>query len=149
MFAATLILFGVGGRNASGEETRVTEPEKAARAAAAKYEKRKGFRLRQDFWSGVLSGVKGKAIRLQFFKGNKYRLFLAAAEAEKKAKTKLHVMVIDRAGNVIAESRGGDNVATVEVKPPKTGAYMILMRAELPDKSSNRNIPTVLFYGYE
>ena len=60
-----------------GDEPPPGSPEAIAREAAAKYEKSQKLRIRQDFWSGELTGAKGKAIRLQFFKGHRYRVFLA------------------------------------------------------------------------
>lgn len=123
--------------------------EQVARKAAAPFEKEKGFRLRQDFWNGSLSGSKGKAIRLQLFKGNTYRLILAAGAKEGAAGTRLHVMVIDRKGTVIGESKVTGPTTTVEVTPRKTGAYMVLMRAEVSGGDKDRGIPAVLFYGYK
>ena len=46
-----------------------------------------------------------------------------------------HVMVIDRNGNVLGESELSSRVATVEVTPRKTGAYMVLMRADVRRRS--------------
>jgi hypothetical protein len=123
-------------------------PEKEARTAAAEYEKSQGLRLRQDFWDGSLSGTKGKAIRLQFFKGHTYRLFLATTALENTKGTRLHLMVVDKNGNVLGESKISGPVTTIEVKPRKTGAYMVLMRAELAKGSKERAIPAVMFYGY-
>jgi hypothetical protein len=128
-------------------EAKPGSAEAEARKAASSYEK-KGMRLRQDGWRGVLSGDKGKAIRLQFFKGHEYRLFLATGAKEKKAGTKVHVMVVDGGGNVLAESPLKDNVATFSVKPSRTGTYMVLMRAEVSGRKK-RKIPAVLFYGYQ
>ncbi|MCB1094599.1 MAG: hypothetical protein KDN22_03370 [Verrucomicrobiae bacterium] len=121
--------------------------ERQARKAAAPFEK-SGMRLRQDFWSGSLSGAKGKAIRLQFFKGHTYRLFLAGDQSTAPG-TRYHVMVVDKYGNVLGESTVKGPVTTVEVKPRKTGAYLVLMRAETPKGAKATTIPAVLFYGYQ
>ena len=133
--------------NAGFAEAKSGSPEDEARKEAAPFEK-KGMRLRQDFWSGELTQEKGKAIRLQFFKGHEYRLFLAAGAEEKETGTKMHVMVIDGLGNVLAESKTKGHVATLTVKPPGTGSYMILMRTEAKGLK-DRKIPAVLFYGYQ
>lgn len=144
------IIAVVGGifLSAQADTEQSGSAESTARAAAAPYVKSQGLRLRQDFWQGALSGTKGKAIRLQFFKGHSYRLFLATNAAEKAAGTRLHVMVVDKSGNVLGESALVGPASSVEVKPKKTGAYMILLRAEATTGNKNRKIPAVLFYGY-
>ena len=134
--------------SARADTPPVGSAEAQARKAAAVYVKSEGLRLRQDFWSGVLSRTKGKAIRLQLFKGNTYRMFLAGGTKGASAGSRYHVMVIDNAGNVLAESAVKGPVTTVELKPRKTGAYMVLMRVEAPKGSKSDTIPAVLFYGY-
>jgi hypothetical protein len=142
------MLVGLSMFSARADTPSAESAEAQARKAAAVYVKSEGLRLRQDFWSGSLSGKKGKAIRLQLFKGNTYRLFLAGGTKGAGSGSRYHIMVIDNSGNVLAESAVKGPATTVEVKPRKTGAYMVLMRAETPKGSKSDTIPAVLFYGY-
>ncbi len=124
-------------------------PEFAAITLAAPDIKRKEFDLRDDFWSGSLTGEAGKAIRLQFFKGNDYTVYFAAGSDEIAKGTKVFLRVVSKDNEVIAESKGQKGSATsVKVAPPGTGLYLVLMRVEV-EGDEERQIPCALFYGYE
>jgi len=124
-------------------------PEAAAlEVAAPLLENKKGFLLREDYWKGELSQERGKAVRLQFFKGNSYKLILATGAEAAGQGAKVFLQIIDLDNKVVAASQTGEKAgatALVTVNPKKTGAHLVLMRVEGGRKSA----PAVLFYGYE
>ncbi len=125
-------------------------PEYAAIMLAAPYVQSDHFELREDYWSGRVSGKTGTAVRLQFFKRNTYRLFFATEAAEAAKGTKLEIRVFDRDNHQVAMSGAQEGSAVMaELDPPATGLYLVLMRAEIKQGSAERQLPCVLFYGYE
>lgn len=127
-------------------------PEHAALSAASEFLANDAFLLRQDYWKGSLTTETGKALRLQFFKGNRYRFFFAANKKQLPDEALLHLHIYDKASNEVASSSTtlSHNVVDLEFKPKSTGLYLVLMSIELPKNSSARaGIPAVMFYGYE
>lgn len=127
-------------------------PEHAALSAASEFLGNDAFMLRQDYWKGDLTTETGKALRLQFFKGNRYRFFFAVSKDRLPDKALLHLHIYDKASHEVASvsSTGSTNVIDLEFKPKSTGLYLVLMSIEAPKNSSARTgISSVMFYGYE
>ena len=127
-------------------------PEHAALNAASKFLADDAFLLRQDYWKGNLTTELGKALRLQFFKGNRYRFFFAVSKDRLPEKALLHLHVYDKASHEVAttSSTTSTNVIDLEFKPKSTGLYLVLMSIEVPkDSSALTDIPSAMFYGYE
>ncbi len=127
-------------------------PEHAALSAASEFLGNEAFQLRQDYWKDNLSTETGKALRLQFFKGNHYRFFFAASKTLLPDNALLQLRIYDKASQQVASasSSASSNVVGLEFKPKSTGLYLVLMSIEVPKNSSARTgIPSVMFYGYE
>ncbi len=127
-------------------------PEHAALSAASEFLANDAFLLRQDYWQGNLTTETGKALQLQFFKGNRYRFFFAVSKEHLPDKALLHLHIYDKASNEVASvsSQGSANVIDLQFNPKSTGLYLVLMSIEVPKNSSARTgIPSVMFYGYE
>lgn len=105
--------------------------------ALAKLQEGKGFDFRADIWERELTPDLGKAVRVQFFKGNEYRVCVAVPP---KSGVKIAAHVLDMAGSPaeskIEPTEGGWG-ATLHVKPKRTGVYMVVIRhAGGPAKST-------------
>lgn len=127
-------------------------PEHAALSAASEFLANDAFLLRQDYWQGNLTTETGKALQLQFFKGNLYRFFFAISKEHLPDKALLHLHIYDKASHEVASvtSQASSNVIDLAFKPKLTGLYLVLMSIEVPKNSSARTgIPSVMFYGYE
>jgi hypothetical protein len=127
-------------------------PHHAALAAAEPYFANENFELRQEFWGGELSGEKGKAVRLQFFKGNTYRVFLAGPLVAMKVGGRLNVALVDPSGRKVgkASSKEGEGAVVLKLEAKQSGLYMVLMSID-PPKAAPRDasLPCVMYYGYE
>lgn len=136
----------------SGNPFPPDSPEHAALSAASEFLGNDSFMLRQDYWKDDLTTETGKALRLQFFKGNRYRFFFAASKDLLPDKALLQLRIYDKASQEVASasSTSSTNVVGLEFKPKSTGLYLVLMSIEIPKNSSARTgIPSVMFYGYE
>ena len=139
----------------SGEEPKLfppNSPEHQALSAATPYLGDDDFYLRNDYWQGKITADSGTAMRLQFFKGNTYRLFLGATKDELPENAKLHLHIFDKNSKEVASStsKAGESAAVLSQKIRKTGLYLILMRIEVPEGTGDGlSIPCVLFYGWK
>lgn len=131
---------------AAGGDVPVASPEGQARLEAGKANK--GLKVRGDCWRGEISGEKGRAVRLQLFKGLTYELYLAAGSGEKGKGTKMHLGVMDRESVLVAKGEGKGHVAKLVFSPAATGSYMVLLRAELTRGEAKRVVPCALVMGY-
>lgn len=142
---------------ATGEEKSANpfpadSAEHAALEAASPYLGDETFMLRQDYWKGDLTTELGKALRLQFFKGNHYRFFFAVNPSQLPKNAQLHLHIYDKASHQVAAISSPDNSHVVELQftPKSTGLYLVMMSIEVPENSSAlTGIPSVLFYGYK
>ncbi len=101
----------------------------AARAQAAPFEK-DGFVFREDHWESPVSADKGKAVRIQLFKGHEYRVCVAA-EPGSKVKLESHVVGADGKPIESENVSGADGtVVNLRVSPEKTGVHLILVRQD-------------------
>lgn len=128
-------------------------PEHQALTAASPYLGNDAFTLRNDYWTGAVTTDAGTAVRLQFFKGNVYRLFLGASPPKLPEGARLHLHIFnDQSEEVISASSPAGQPAVVLnfEKVRKTGQYLVLMRIEpRPGPAAPVAVPSVLFYGWE
>lgn len=128
-------------------------PEHQALTASSPYLGNDAFTLRNDYWTGSVSTASGTAVRLQFFKGNLYRLFLGAAPGQIPEGAKLHLHIFNDKSEEVISASGEPGEAAVVLnfeKVRKTGLYLVLMRVEpRPGPATEAKVPCVLFYGWE
>lgn len=105
----------------------VDDVESAIVDLATKLEK-DGFDFRADIWERELTPELGKAVRVQFFKGNDYRVIVAVSP---KSGVQIASHVLDMEGRPIESkvvaTEGGWGV-TLHVKPKRTGVYVVVIR---------------------
>jgi hypothetical protein len=105
----------------------VDEVEAAVVKLATKQEK-EGFDFRADIWERQLPADLGKAVRVQFFKGNEYRVCVAVPP---KSGVEIAAHVLDMEGKPVeskVETEEGGWGATLFVKPERTGVYVVVVR---------------------
>lgn len=128
-------------------------PEHEALTAASPFLGEENFSLRQDYWKGRLTTSSGTAMKLQFFKGNTYRLFFGVAPSALPKKGTLHIHIFNTANEEVARAAGEAGATAVALhfeNTLRTGLYLVLMRVELPPGPlAEAEIPAVMFYGWE
>ena len=127
-------------------------PEHAALTAASSYLDNDDFMLREDYWKGSVTPQTGKAVRLQFFKGNTYRFFFAIEPEKANTATTLSVRIYDAQSREVAlnQSKPAETATALHFKPTATGLYLVLMGVEIAEGSNPyRDYPAVMFYGFE
>jgi hypothetical protein len=105
----------------------VDDVEAAVVKLATKQEK-EGFDFRADIWERQLTPDLGKAVRVQFFKGNEYRVCVAVPP---QSGVQIAAHVLDMEGRPVeskAESADGGWGVTLSVKPDRTGVYVVVVR---------------------
>ncbi len=111
------------------------------------------FTLREEYWKGAITLSTGRAVRLQFFKRNHYRLFLGAAPPALPKGARLHLHLFDAENTEIATASGEPGEAAVALdfeNTVGTGLYLVLMRIEAPPSPLiGEDVPAVLFYGWK
>lgn len=122
--AVALALF-TGAPSVRADETEQVE---AALVGLAKTQEALGFDFRADIWERELAPDMGKAVRMQFFKGNDYRVCVAVSP---KSGVKIEAHILDGEGKPIetkSEATEGGWGVTLHVKPNRTGVYMVTIR---------------------
>lgn len=112
---------------ASVSADEVEDVETAIVNLAGKYEK-DGFDFRADIWERELTPELGKAVRVQFFKGNDYRVCVAVSP---KSGVQIAAHVLDAEGKPVEskiETEEGSWGATLHVKPKRTGVFVVVVR---------------------
>lgn len=105
------------------------EQVEAALVELAKAQEAQGFDFRADIWERELAPEMGKGVRVQFFKGNDYRVCVAVAP---KSGVKIEAHVLDADGKPMeakVETVAGGWGVTLHVKPKRTGVYMVIIRS--------------------
>lgn len=100
----------------------------AAVVKIASAQEAQGFDFRADIWERELTPELGKAVRVQFFKGNDYRVCVAVSP---KTGVKIAAHVLDTEGKPVEskiETTDGAWGATLHVKPQRTGVYVVVIR---------------------
>lgn len=127
--------------------------EHQALSAATRYLGNDDFTIRNDYWKGIVTTSKGTALRLQFFKGNTYRLFYGVSTKTLPEDARLHLHLFDAKEKEVASISGAPGQAAIVLnleKVRKTGLYLVLMRIEPREGPSVEiEVPSVLFYGWE
>lgn len=103
-----------------------------------------GYDFRADVWERELRPDLGKAVRLQLFKGNEYRVCVAVAE---HSGVQIEAHLLDVNGeNVEAavDQRGWGVVLTA--KPKRTGVYIVTIRQA---GGKPKPVTCVLIMGYK
>ena len=108
----------------AGEEADMT----AALLKLSKPHEKAGYDFRADIWQRELDTEMGKAVRIQMFKGNEYRVCVAVAPG---TGTSISAHVLDFEGkpaeDKVEASEGGWGI-TLHVKPKRTGVYLMVVR---------------------
>jgi len=121
------------------------DAEKAVIKLAEKQEA-DGFDFRADIWARDLKPDVGKAVRVQFFKGNEYRVCVAVPP---RSGVTLVAHVLDADGKPIEtniEPADGGWGTTLSVKPKRTGVYAVVMRQA---EGAKKEIPCAMITGYK
>ena len=95
--------------------------------AAEPYVK-KGFHVREDYWTGDLGSGEKKAVRQQLFRGNEYWFWLGT-EVD-KAKVSVHVYDSDGKLAEEPDSCEKGHFAAAHIIPKTTGSYFIIVSVE-------------------
>lgn len=103
-----------------------------------------GYDFRADVWERELKPDVGKAVRLQLFKGNEYRVCIAVGE---HSGVKLEAHILDIAGEKVeaaVDDRGWGLVLTA--KPRHTGVYVVTIRQA---GGKSRTVTCAMIMGYK
>lgn len=114
----------------------------AMELAAGPY--KKGFKIRDDYWRGVVKSGESKIVKAQLFKGNEYWFWLGCDEED----LELTLDLFDGAGQKVSvESTSGKSNYGVRVVPPKTGTYVAVFSIT-HKKDKEAKLAWALAYGY-
>jgi len=151
--AAACLAAPLAGADGPAQPYPEDSPEHQALSLASPFLGDEAFKLRNEYWTGRLSTTNGRAVRLQFFKGNLYRLFLGVAPAGLAPGARLKVHVVDERSEVVASAEGEPGAAAVALfleEPPRTGLYLVLMTIDAgPGPLAELEAEAVLFYGWK
>jgi hypothetical protein len=138
LFAASLLAPVAG-----GAEDDTAEAEMAVARLVHPLEKA-GYDFRADVWERELKPDLGKAVRLQLFKGNEYKVCIAVPE---RAGVEIEAHVLDINGENIeaaVDKRGWGVVLTA--KPRRTGVYIVTIRQS---GGKPKPVTCVMIMGYK
>lgn len=105
---------------------------------------KQGFDFRADVWERELKPDVGKAVRMQMFKGNDYRVCIAVSA---RSGVQIEAHVLDESGKQVdSKIDGKGHALTLQVKPKSTGVYIVTIR-----QSGGKKIPATcaLILGYK
>lgn len=104
---------------------------------------KKGYAVRQEFWSGSTTIGQSNGLTQQLFKGNDYWFWLGSDEDS--AQVTIHVY--DSSGKLVdAEAWQKGQMAGVRVTPKKSGIYYVIFTVE---RAKTRKIRWAVAYGYK
>ncbi len=139
-----------------GDQARPFPPRSAehqALTSATPYLGNDDFTLRNDYWKGMVTTDSGTAVRLQFFKGNTYRLFFGTSVDHLPETARLHLHIFDSREREVSTVSGEPGQAAIVLNfenRRKSELYLVLMRIEpQPGPTAPVSVPSVLFYGWE
>jgi hypothetical protein len=124
---AQLVILTLGfclctGAQAGNEE----EAAESAVLSLSKPLEKDGFDFRADIWERPLTAEIGKAVRIQLFKGNDYRVCVAVP---RHAGVDIEAHVVDINGQSIEEKTDTKGWGTIlTVKPKHTGVHVVTIR---------------------
>ena len=141
---ALLLLACVSGPRALA----VTEDEEGAEKAVAQLMhplEKAGFDFRADVWERELKPDLGKAVRVQLFKGNDYRVCVGVAE---KSGVKIAAHVLDMNGKAVETKNDNNGTSVViSVRPARTGVYVVTINQA---KGGNaKTVTCAMIMGYK
>lgn len=121
----------------------VDDAHSAAMEAATPAVK-KGFKVREEYWSGQVKSGEKTAVKAQLYKGNEYWFWLGCAEEE----VEISLEIYDASGaKVGVENISTKDAAGVRVVPPKTGTYVVVFTVT-HKKDKSAKLDWALAYGY-
>lgn len=101
-----------------------------------------GFKIRQEYWKGVMKSGDQKAVKQQLFKGNEYWFFLGT-DAEGAT---IKIDIYDSKGTkVTIETKTAEDSSAVRILAPATGTYVVVFSLATKEKEE---ISWALAYGY-
>lgn len=122
--ALLILCLGLSAPALADEEKEVTD---AVLSLTTKPEK-DGFDFRADIWVRELKPELGKAVRVQFFKGNEYRVCVAVP---KDSGVQIAAHILDAEGKPIegkVETTENGWGLVLSAKPKNTGVYVVAIR---------------------
>ena len=126
----------------------VTEDEEEAEKAVALLMhplEKSGFDFRADVWERELKPDLGKAVRLQLFKGNDYRVCIGVAE---KSGVKIEAHVLDASGERVETKNDNHGSSVVlSLKPARTGVYVVTINEASTGKQ--KVVTCAMIMGYK
>jgi hypothetical protein len=125
LLAALAAIFVLAPRSNAADEVDEVE---AALIKLASAQEKDGFDFRADIWERQLTPDLGKAVRVQFFKGNEYRVCVAVPP---KSGVQIAAHVLDVEGRPVeskVETAEGGWGITLSVTPKRTGVYVVVVR---------------------
>jgi hypothetical protein len=121
----------------------VDDAHSAAMEAAAPAVK-KGFKVREEYWSGQVKSGEPTAVKCQLYKGNEYWFWLGCADED----ITLTIEMYDVKGNKVSvESISAKDAAGIRIVPPKTGTYVAIFTIT-HKKDPKAKLDWALAYGY-
>lgn len=139
--AIFLLCADLGGLKGSPSDEEAAEK---AVASLLVLQEKLGFDFRADVWERELKPDVGKAVRLQMFKGNDYRICIAVP-AQSGVQIEAHVL--DDSGKQVEDKIEGKGHALIlQVKPKRTGVYIVTI-----SQSGGKKIPVTcaMIMGYK
>jgi uncharacterized cupredoxin-like copper-binding protein len=105
---------------------------------------KQGFKLRQEYWKGTVTGGGQKAVKHQVFKGSDVWFWLGT---DTESGVKFEIEAYDSKGvKITLEKKSGKGWTAVHLKPEKTGTVVIVFKITGRDKEV---IPWALVYGWK
>jgi len=116
--------------------------------AASAAERKDGFKIREDFWTGVAKVGSRNSLKHQLFRGNEYWFWLAAAQVGPPPSLKVY----DAKGRPVdVETKADKGWVAARILPPRTGTYTVVFLFESPKdsrKEAGESVTWAMTYGY-
>lgn len=142
---AVVLLLGWLLSPAALQAANESEAERAVLALSKPFEEA-GFNFRADIWTRELDADVGKAVRIQMFKGNEYRVCVAVSPA---SGVQLTAHVLDSEQVAVEDTtevvNGGAWGIILHVKPKRTGIYLFVVR----EAGKGKKTPCAMITGYK
>ena len=126
---------------------RAGEEEEEAEAAVLSLSKpleKAGYNFRADIWERPLAPDLGKAVRLQLFKGNDYRVCVAVPQ---RSGITIEAHVVDTDGRPMEEKVETKGWGTILIVRPKhTGIHVVTIRQS---GGKTKTITCTMLMGYK
>ena len=111
--------------------------------AAIDYVKQ-GFKLRQEYWKGTVTGTGEKIVKHQVFKGSDVWFWLGT---DSESGVAFEIEAYDAKGvKITLDKKAGKGWTSVHFKPEKTGTCLVTFKITGKDKEVT---PWALVYGWK